>query len=305
MSLEDELLDPAMAAALAGEFDRYRKAVPHAQSIAAKEDSEDDTLLLSQSGFEGLLKEFTQSGLAGTRYEHRFPSNSENGPEGQTITPTGTSITDAFAWKTRQMIDELFLLVERGDQAAARSLAMISIELTSKLNRLVRQTPHLVQSLTRQLGAWPVLMSPNPNLTDKPELYYEALELGQESHWKDNRQSRFRPNDAFGRCCLHLLGRIAFARAPRSLGLPPNPDALQWEQDALLLNEFDGRTWQDWWKVANKLLKEDYVDVLEISQLSGGRQDKNRTSPGERRKDIKRRLRARFQSLANQKPNCT
>jgi|GEM_PF-2754636 len=198
MSLEDELLDPAMAAALAGDFDRYRKNAAPQESALNNSKTPASEHGLSQTVFEDLLREFAISGSREYRIEHRFPSEAEafelpgdilceNDPTSSeesskafrwTPTPMGGSFTDALAWKSRQMIGELFRWAEQGDHAAARALSMISIDLINHLNNLAKRQPDLFRSLSRHLGAWPVMMSRHPELSEDPRKVLNTVNAG-------------------------------------------------------------------------------------------------------------------------------
>ena len=318
MSLEDELLDPSMACALSGDFDQYRK-----DSMTHRPDSGDDATTPSRSPhssnrLEELLREFAANGSYEFRIEHRFPSDAESvdvpadliwgqdsstpavSPQATRFTPCsmGVGVSDAFAWKTREMISELFSMVEQGNPAAARSLTMISIELITRLNDHALRCPDLFRSFTRHLGAWPVMMSRHPELTEDPKRLFSALQLGAKSKWKDNQFSKLNVTDAAGRWSIHLFQRVATTRAPRALGLRPPVGSPQWVLEAHRIEDFGPDSWEAWWRVAKQLLAEEYVDVVEIEALAKRPRGKSRMPPGRLRASIKTRLRSRFKSLA-------
>ena len=318
MSLEDELLDPSMACALSGDFDQYRRDLMSHRPDS--EDSETSTSRTPHSGvrLEELVREFAAHGSNEFRIEHRFPTEAEGvdvpanliwghdsstpAASTQTIrfTPCsmGLGVSDAFAWKTRKMISELFSMAERGTPAAARSLTMISIELITGLNDLALRRPALFQSLTQHLGAWPVMMSQHPELTEDPKRLFGALQLGAKSKWKDNQFSKLNVTDAAGRWSIHLFQRVATTRAQRALGLRPPEGSPQWVLEAHRIEDFGPDSWETWWRVAAQLLAEEYVDVVEIEALAKRPRGKARMTPGRLRASIKTRLRSRFKSLA-------
>ena len=203
-------------------------------------------------------------------------------------------VVGALSWKLELMAHMVVRLVERGDEYAIVALARVVGPMVKAMNRVARTQPESLRGVPHQVPHWPVLKSLHSEFDDDHEGLLELLEVGKGLPFTLGREARWKANDAVGRWVLYLVTQIEALHD--SLLLDSDAD---WFKAAVGLDELSAENWEQWWSIMQGMLRDEYVDVIEIPVLNDTVTSRtDRKSPGRIRARIYKNLKERLRSLA-------
>jgi len=206
-------------------------------------------------------------------------------------------VAESLRWKASRSLSLLRTLAGQGDDSALQFLAEIVIPLVKMVNERAGKDPRALGSVPHRVRFWPVLKSQHLDFDEDHQKLLTDLQVGRDYPMLIAEGARWRARDAIGSWAIQLSREVYILLDGHSEGVQAKP----WEVILRDLKPFSEVSWRDWWEVALGVLRDKYVDVIEIQELRHTVTAKaDLKSPGRLRKRILQALKDKFKSMAGE-----
>ena len=203
-------------------------------------------------------------------------------------------VVEALSWKLEQMAAMVARLAQGGEPGALFAIAQSVRPMISAMNRIVMENPRLLRGMPHQVPDWPVMKSLHQDFDEDHEALLSRLEVGKGLPVVIAKEARWTIRDTTGRWAIQLVSEVESVRQDIPMDFDP-----KWFVAATRLEPFSSESWLKWWEVIREMLREVYIDVVEIPELVETVTSKaDRRTPGRIRSRIVKNLKDKIRSLA-------
>lgn len=206
-------------------------------------------------------------------------------------------LVESLVWKVQASLRLLVDLAADRNADALQALAPMVTSLVKKMNDHARRNPALFGDAPKKLPFWPVLKSEHLDFDEDHRSLLKSLGVGRHFPLTIAEGARWSARDTVGQWAIHLCQEIDILREVHLV----NEVSEAWEHLLVGLPPFSIETWPNWWRVAQRLLKREYIDVVLIPELNATvTSPRDRKTPGLIRKRILQALKEKFKSMVGE-----
>ena len=179
-----------------------------------------------------------------------------------------------------EAMTRLAIIARAGDGKALWHFSDLTNLFAQSLSQMVASNPAAFRPIARLCSKWPMMMSKHPLNCDDRDIL-DLVQLGDGTPMRLDKFSKIKPDKA-AQVAVRLIEHIqsVCARVP-----------------AMRLPELSSETAEEWWGFAEKILLASYPKPQEIPELVTIADKSKRLRPGDCRKSILTKIKARFLKL--------